>query len=82
MQIINNTSSTIYYPKNILILPNMIKDKLLIQKILRYYHEDAEKLLNWILEFMTLKFMDLQQDLEQSHVRKIAAFHVHLAGHV
>lgn len=54
----------------------MIKDKLLIQKILRYYHEDAEKLLSWILEFMTLKFMDLQQDLEQSHVRKIAAFHV------
>lgn len=39
-------------------------------------------LAEWILEFMTLQFMDLQQDLEQSHVRKIAAFHVHLAGHV
>lgn len=24
--------------------------------------------------------MDLQQELEQSHARKIAAFHVHLAG--
>lgn len=32
--------------------------------------------------FMTLQFVDLHQDLEQSNARKIAALHVHLAGPV
>lgn len=66
-------------PKNILVLPNMITNKMSIRKFSGYSHEDAEKFLAEFDSFMTLQFMDLQQDLEQSRARNIAAFHVHLA---
>lgn len=65
-------------PKNIPVLPNMIIDKISIRKFSGYSHEDADIFL--LNSTVLLHFMDLHQDLEQSHVRKIASFHVHLAG--
>lgn len=60
-------------PKNtgILVLPNMITDKILIRKFSGYSHEDAENFLAEFESFMTLQSMDLQQDLRQSHARKL-----------